>query len=212
MGHLSEVTLERAKNLISLYPEKRSALIPICHLAQAQDGWLRPEAMEEIAELLDLTPAEVLGTASFYEMLRAHPVGTYLIGICTNIACMLDGAYELVEHAEETLGIKVGATTPDGQFTLEEMECIADCDRAPCLQVNYRFFGNLTHQGFDKLVRDLRSEQLADEVPPHGVLSRIHRSRGLEVPAEQLTSERQASDKARSERATAGSTGKAGGA
>ena len=95
---------ERAQALVALYPEPRSALIPLCHLAQEQDGWLRPEAMEEIADLCGVTPAEVRGTATFYDMLFIEPVGTYVVSVCTNIACMLGGALELLEHAESSLG------------------------------------------------------------------------------------------------------------
>ena len=83
--------------------------------------------------------------ATFYEMFKDHPVGTYLVGVCTNLSCMLLGADELLEHAEETLGIKAGSTTPDGLFTLEEVECLAACGGAPCLQVNYRYFENVTN-------------------------------------------------------------------
>ncbi len=131
----------RARQLIDLYPEPRSALVPLCHLAQEQDGWLRPEAMEDIAELVGVTPAEVLGTASFYDMLHTEPVGTYLVAVCTNIACLLGGALELLAHAETSLGVNVGGTTADGAITLEEAECLADCDRVPCVQVNHRFVG-----------------------------------------------------------------------
>lgn len=87
-GHLDDDVVERAHEIMSLYPHKRSALIPLCHLAQEQDGWLTPEAIDEIAELLGITPAEVSGTASFYDMLHTEPVGNYLVSICTNIACM----------------------------------------------------------------------------------------------------------------------------
>ena len=90
---------ERAEATVALYPEKRSALIPLCHLAQAQDGYLTREAMEEIGELCGVSSAEVYGTATFYDMLFTEPVGTHVIAICTNIACLLDGAYELFEHA-----------------------------------------------------------------------------------------------------------------
>jgi NADH-quinone oxidoreductase subunit E len=164
---------------MSLYPHKRSALIPLCHLAQEQDGWLTPEAADEIAEMLDLTPAEVVGTASFYDMLHTEPVGKYLVSVCTNIACMLRGAYELLEHAEEHLNMRAGATSADGMFTLEEAECLADCGRAPCLQVNHRFFGDVTNEDFDRLTDDLVAGRLSDVVPPHGTLVRIRRSGGL---------------------------------
>jgi NADH-quinone oxidoreductase subunit E len=169
----------RAEATIALYPEARSALIPLCHLAQGQDGHLTHEAMEEIGELCGVTATEVYGTATFYEMLFTEPVGTHLIAICTNIACMLDGAYELLEHAEETLGVSVGQTTRDGAFTLEEAECLAGCDLAPCVQVNHRFVGALDADGFDALVDDLRSGRRSDEIPRHGVLCRIERTVGL---------------------------------
>jgi NADH-quinone oxidoreductase subunit E len=169
----------RAEATIGLYPEARSAVIPLCHLAQSQDGYLTREAMQEIGELCGVTATEVYGTATFYEMLFTEPVGTHLIAICTNIACMLDGAYELLEHAEETLGVSVGQTTRDGTFTLEEAECLAGCDLAPCVQVNHRFVGVLDADGFDALVDDLRAGRRSDEIPRHGVLCRVERTVGL---------------------------------
>ena len=180
MPRLSEDNLTLARQIIARYPRQRSALIPLLHVAQGQDGWVTPEAMEHIAELLDLTPAEVLGTCSFYEMFKREPVGEYLVGVCTNISCMILGAYELLHHAEQTLGVKTGATTPDGKFTLEEMECIAACTGAPCLQVNYRYFENVTAEGFDRIVDDLRSGRLADTVPRHGITTRVRQ--GPNVP------------------------------
>jgi NADH:ubiquinone oxidoreductase subunit E len=114
----------------------------------------------------------VLGTASFYTMFKREPVGTYLVSVCTNIACLIDGGYELLEHAEESLGVKPDGTTADGVFTLEEVECLAHCDKAPCLQVNYRFFGPVTPNGFDELCDDLRAGRLDRDVPRHGVINR----------------------------------------
>ena len=191
-GHLSAEIVGRARELIELYPHPRSALIPICHLAQEQDGWLRPEAIDEIAGLVGLTPAEVLGTATFYEMLHTEPVGTYVVSVCTNIACMLRGAYELLDHIEGTLGVRSGATTTDGMFTLEETECIADCGRAPCLEVNHRFVGDVTPESFDRLVGELRSGGLADDIPRHGTLVRVRRQGGLRVDDATIRAERDA--------------------
>jgi NADH-quinone oxidoreductase E subunit len=179
VSHLDPEIRRRAEEIVALYPERRSALVPVCHLAQEQDGWLRPEAMAEIAELVGVTPAEVRGTASFYDMLHTEPVGTYVISVCTNIACMLAGGLELLEHAESSLGIRAGGTTDDGTVTLEEAECLADCDRAPCVQVNHRYMGAQTPESFDALVADLRAGRLADTVPPHGTLVRVRRSVGL---------------------------------
>jgi len=192
MSHLSDHTLARAHQLVALYPHPRSALIPLCHLAQEQDGWLRPEAIDEIAELVGVSPAEVHGTASFYDMLHTEPVGRYVVAVCTNIACMLRGAYELLEHVEERLSVGVGGTTEDGMFTVEDAECLADCGRAPCLQVNHRFFGDVTAASFDALVDDLRSGRLADEVPSHGTLIRVRRADGLQVEPDRIESERRA--------------------
>jgi len=201
MSHLSADVLEQAKGLVALYPEPRSALIPLCHLAQQQDGWLRPEAMSEIADLLGVTAAEVQGTATFYDMLHTEPVGTYVVSVCTNIACLLGGAQELLEHAESALGVRAGGTTTDGVFTLEESECLADCDRTPCVQVNHRYVGGQTAESFDQLVADLRSGALADMVPPHGTLVRVRRSVGLGADRGAIAAERAAMADAQATRA-----------
>jgi len=179
MARLNDDNLRRARDLIALYPEARSALIPILHVAQEQDGWLTPDAIGHVAELLELTSAEVYGTASFYDMFFTEPVGRHLVSVCTNIACLLNGGYELLEHAEVALGVKAGATTTDGEFTLEEVECLALCGAAPCLTVNWRFFGNVTQERFDAMTDDLRAGRLADQVPPHGTLCRVRRAVGL---------------------------------
>lgn len=179
MARLTAENLQRARQLVALYPHSRSALIPILHILQEQDGWLTADGMAHVAELLGLDPAEVYGTASFYDMFFTHPVGRHLVSICTNLACMLNGAEELLEHAESRLGVAAGGTTPDGEFTVEEVECIAFCGAAPCLAVNWRFFGNVSNDDFDRLVDDLAAGRLSDDVPPHGTLSRVRRRVGL---------------------------------
>ena len=192
MSHLRGDLRTRAEELVALYPEKRSALIPLCHLAQEQDGWLTPEAVGEIAELCGVTAAEVQGTASFYDMLHIEPVGTYAVAVCTNIACLLGGAAELLEHAEQSLGVGAGGTTSDGAFTLEEAECLADCDKTPCVQVNHRYVGAQTPESFDTLVEDLRAGRLSDTVPEHGTLVRVRRTVGLQADRDAIKSERAA--------------------
>jgi NADH-quinone oxidoreductase subunit E len=162
-----------ADDIIARYPVKKSALIPLLHLAQEQDGHVTDDAMEHIAELVDVTPAEVLGTCSFYEMFKREPVGDYVVNVCTNISCMLLGGEELLHHLEQRLGIKAGDTTPDGKFTLEDVECIAACTEAPCLQVNYRYFHRIGNDEVDVLIDDLRAGKRAHEVPRHGTLSRV---------------------------------------
>jgi NADH-quinone oxidoreductase subunit E len=162
-----------AQEIIGRYPRPKSALIPLLHLAQEQDGYVTEDAMEHIAELVGVTPAEVLGTASFYEMLKREPVGDYVVNVCTNISCMLNGGEELLHHLENRLKIKAGSTTADGKFTLEDVECIAACTEAPCLQVNYRYFHRITHGQVDELLDDLRAGKRAHDVPRHGTLSRV---------------------------------------
>ncbi len=178
MPRLSPPFEQRARDLIGLYPHPRSALVPILHLLQEQDGYLTEDGMAHVAELLDLAPAEVRGTATFYDMFHFEPVGKYLVAVCTNIACMLQGAYRLLDHAEERLGIAPGGTTEDGMFTLEDAECLALCGNGPCVTVNWRYFGDLDPDGFDALIDDLRAGRLDDEVPPHGTLGRVRRSVG----------------------------------
>ena len=125
-------------------------MIPLLHLAQEQDGYVTNDAMAHIAELVGATPAEVYGTATFYEMFKFEPVGRYLREHLRHASrAALMGADELIHHAEQRLGIKAGSTTPDGLFTLEHAECQAACTEAPCLQVNYRYRYRVTPEQLD---------------------------------------------------------------
>ncbi|HEY4377009.1 MAG TPA: NAD(P)H-dependent oxidoreductase subunit E [Acidimicrobiales bacterium] len=180
MARFTDQNESLAQEIISRYPRKKSAMIPLLHLAQEQDGWVAEDAMEHIAELVGVTPAEVLGTCSFYEMFKREPVGKYLVNICTNVSCQIMGGEELLAHAEERLGIKAGSTTADGTFTIEDVECIAACTEAPCLQVNYRYFHKITHDELDAVIDDLAAGKRGDEIPPHGTLARIRQH----IPAE----------------------------
>ena len=189
MARLNEANEQLARAIIARYPEPRSALIPLCHLAQEQDGWLDEDAMAHVAELIGCTPAQVLGTASFYEMFKLHPVGKYCINVCTNISCQLLGGEELLEHAESRLGVRSGGTTPDGMLTLENVECVAACTEAPAVQVNYRYFHRLDTEAFDELISALRAGELEDSVPPHGTLAKVRQEldgdRVANIPAPQ---------------------------
>lgn len=173
MPRFTEANIAVAHEILGRYPVPKSAVIPLCHLAQEQDGHLTEDAMEHIAELTGVSAAEVLGTASFYEMFKRHEVGRYLINVCTSISCFLNGGDELLHHAEQRLGIRAGATTDDGMFTVEGYECQAACTEAPCLQVNYRYFHKVTPTDLDALIDDLRAGRRAEEIPPHGTLQRI---------------------------------------
>ena len=152
MSHFRIDIRQRAEEVLALYPRPRSAMLPLLHLAQEQDGYVSDEGIAEVAELTSTTPADVRGTALFYDMFHLEPVGRYVVGVCTNIACLLAGGDELLEHASATLGCPVGATSSDGLFTLEETECLADCDYAPCVQVNHRYVRTTTPDAFDEVV------------------------------------------------------------
>jgi NADH-quinone oxidoreductase subunit E len=172
MSRLSPANVEIAHEIIGRFPRRKSATIPLLHLAQEQDGYVTQDAMVHIAELVGTTPADVYGTASFYEMFKFQPVGRYCINVCTNISCQLLGAWDLLHHAEEKLGIKAGSTTDDGKFTLEDVECIAACTEAPALQVNYRYEYKVTSAAFDALIDDLAAGRRTD-VPAHGTLATV---------------------------------------
>lgn len=181
MARLTPENESLALEIISRYPRPKSATILLCHLAQQQDGYLADDAMAHIASLVGVTSAEVLGTASFYEMFKRHETGTYCVNVCTNISCQLLGGEELLAHAEQTLGIRAGSTTADGTFTLEDVECIAACTEAPALQVNYRYFHNVTNDDFDELIADLRAGR-GTQIPPHGTLGAVRQH----IPADQV--------------------------
>ena len=173
MSRFNDANLAIAKEIIGRFPRAKSATIPLLHLAQEQDGYITRDAMSHIGELVGVTAAEVYGTATFYEMFKFEPIGKYCVNVCTNISCQLLGGWELLEHAESTLGIKAGSTTADGLFTIEDVECIAACTEAPAIQVNYRYRYKVTPQNLDQLIDDLRAGRLNDEIPPHGTLARV---------------------------------------
>jgi NADH-quinone oxidoreductase subunit E len=180
MSRLTDANVTVARDIVARYPRSKSALIPLLHLSQEQNGYITQEAMRHIAELLEITPADVYGTATFYEMFRFEPTGRYLINVCGTMSCALMGAHELMHHAEDVLGIKAGSTTADGLITLQHAECQAACTEAPTLQVNYRHRYRVTNAEFDQLIDDLRAGRLDFEIPPHGTLAR-HRQ---QIPAD----------------------------
>ena len=173
MPRLNEQNTALAAEIIARYPRPKSALIPLLHLAQEQDGWVTDEAMRHIADLVGVTPAEVRGTGTFYEMFQFEPIGRYLINICGTMSCALLGADELMRAAEEELGIHAGGTTDDGMFTLHRAECQAACTEAPCLQVNYRYRFRVTPVEIRQFIREIRAGQHEAEIPSHGTLARI---------------------------------------
>ena len=149
---------KRGSELIARYPDRRSALIPFLQHCQEEDGYVTDQAIADAAELVRLTPAEVESIASFYSLLFRHPVGNHLIQVCRTLACMLRGADDLQAHIKKRLGVGHLETTADGMFTYEEVECLAACDRAPCLQHNLEFVYDVTPAGFDALLEQWRSQ------------------------------------------------------
>ena len=146
----TDANLATARETIARYPFAKSAVLPLLHLAQDQDGYVTGEAMEEIADLLDITPAQVLGTCSFYTMFKREPVGTLVVSVCTNVSCLVNRGPELLD------GLRARYAT-DADVTVEEVECLAACDLAPVLQVNYEFHGPLTVDGAAELIDEYRS-------------------------------------------------------
>ncbi len=157
MARLNEANVVYAKEIIGRYPKARSATIPLLHLAQQQDGYVTNEAMKHIGELVGATSAEILGTATFYEMFKFEPVGKYLINICATLSCALLGAERVTEELSAKLGIKPGETDSTGTFTLMEVECLGACDRAPALMVNDAWHECLQPEAASKMVDDLRA-------------------------------------------------------
>src|SRR5216683_1389836 len=141
---LSPQLAARFETLQNRYPFKRSALIPMMMYAQDEYGCVSDEMIAEIAKRLDLNHVQVEETLAYYSMLRRKPMGKHHVQVCTNIACMLRGGTELLEHAKKRLELGHKETTPDGVFSLEEVECLGACTGAPAMQVNYDFYENLT--------------------------------------------------------------------
>src|SRR5215471_13210954 len=152
---LSPQLAARFEKLENAYPVKRSALIPMMMYAQDEFGCVSDEMIEEIAKRLDLNTVQVEETLAYYSMLRRKPMGKFHVQVCTNVACMLRGGYDILEQAKRRLEIGHKETTEDGVFSLEEVECIGACTGAPALQVNYDFFENVSPQKFDRLIEDL---------------------------------------------------------
>ncbi|EKF24490.1 NADH-quinone oxidoreductase subunit E [Mycolicibacterium hassiacum DSM 44199] len=148
-----------AEKIIARYPQSRSALLPLLHLVQSEDGCLTPAGIAFCAEQLGLTDAEITAVATFYSMYRRTPTGDYLVGVCTNTLCAIMGGDAILEELENHLGIHAGETTADGRITLEHVECNAACDYAPVVMVNWEFFDNQTPSSARELVDALRAGQ-----------------------------------------------------
>jgi NADH-quinone oxidoreductase subunit E len=157
MAILSQELREKATELVGRYPDKRSALLPLLYLMQAEQGYVSREGMQEAGEILGLTTAQVEAVASYYTMFKKRPAGTWILSICTNVSCALWGATRLFERAREALGEEATEVTADGMFTLEEVECLGACDAAPVVQVNYCNYDKVTEERLLEMIERLRS-------------------------------------------------------
>lgn len=146
---------ERIDRILARYPTKQAALLPILWVAQETWGWVSREAAEEVARIVEVPPAHVSGVLTFYTMYNLAPVGRHLLQFCTSISCHLAGAGELLEHCRRRLAIDMGQTTPDGRFTLTEVECIAGCDRAPSMMINDAYHEPMDAGKLDALLERL---------------------------------------------------------
>ncbi len=158
MSVFSPATRDRFERLAASYPQPRSALVPMLLYAQDELGYLPPEAISEIAALLGETELAVREVIGYYSMLRTAPAGRYHVQVCTNISCMLRGGEEVLAHCQRRLGIHNRQTTPDGMFSIEEVECMGACAWAPALQVNYDFHQELDPAKVDEILEKYRRQ------------------------------------------------------
>ena len=150
---------QRYATMVTHYPTKRSVLVPMLLYIQDEIGALTDEAIQEIAQRVELSDLEVRNVISYYSMLRTHPIGKYNFQVCTNVSCLLRGGEEIFEHCKKKLGVGHKQSTQDGLFHLEEVECIGACSWAPAMMLNYEFVENLTPQKIDELVEGIKKKE-----------------------------------------------------
>jgi len=150
--------LARIEKILTRYPTKQAALLPVLWVAQETWGWISKEAAEEVARILEVPAAHVDGVLTFYTMFNLRPVGKNLLQVCTSISCHLAGAGRLLEHCKKRFGVDLEETTPDGKFTVVEVECIAGCDRAPSMMVNDTYYEPMDEKKLDALLNKLSAD------------------------------------------------------
>jgi len=155
---LSAELRERAEEIKARYPDARSAMLPLLYLVQSVEGYVSREGLREVAEVLELTTADVEAVATFYTMIRNRPAGKYILSICTNLSCGLLGGKRLYERAYEILGPGCEGVTDDGLLTLHEEECLGACEQAPLVQVNFLNYARMSEDGLAELIDGLRGE------------------------------------------------------
>lgn len=162
----SKETEAKIEKLLPKYPTKMAACLPLLWLAQDEFGWISEEAMKLVADRLGISALHVFGVATFYTMYNKKPVGHYHVQVCTNVSCMINGGYDVLSAFADQLGIKKGQTTKDGLFTLNEVECLAACGGAVCVQINKKYHEKITPADVPSLVEKLRAEAPNMSVEP----------------------------------------------
>ena len=157
--NIDDAAIAELRELAARYPQPRSALLPMLHLVQSVDGRVSPRGIEACAEILGITTAQVSGVATFYTMYKRRPAGKHHLGVCTTALCAVMGGDILLQRAKDRLGIDEGQTTPDGQVSLERLECNAACDFAPVMMVNWEFFDNMDPEKTDELIERLLNDE-----------------------------------------------------
>jgi NADH-quinone oxidoreductase subunit E len=152
---LSEQTKKKIEEIVSRYARKEAALLPVLHLVQHEMGFISSQEEKQVADLLGIRPIKVKEVVTFYTMINQEPVGQYHIQVCSNISCSLLGSGSLVDHLKIKLGIEVGETTQDKKFTLSTVECLGACEQAPCMMINFDYYGNLDKEKIDEILDSL---------------------------------------------------------
>ncbi len=152
----SQETLKQFDEIVSRYPEQKSAVLPVLYMAQKEFGHLSQEAIEYVAKLMDIPAVRLYGIVTFYTMFNMKPVGRHHLQVCRTLPCALLGSERITNYLKKKLGINLGETTPDGKFTLSEVECLASCDTAPVMQINDDYCENLSEEKVDKVIENLK--------------------------------------------------------
>lgn len=152
----TEEEIQHIEELKKRYLKPDSVILEALYMVQEKYGFISQEGMKYVAQLLGIAEQQVLGVVTFYTMFNTKPIGKYHIQVCTNVSCMLKGAYELMKSLEDKLGIKKGETTSDGMFTISEVECLGSCGTAPTVQINYDYYENLTPEKLSQIIEELK--------------------------------------------------------
>jgi NADH-quinone oxidoreductase E subunit len=151
----SDQTKKKIAEIITRYPHRRAALLPVLHLIQEEVGYISAAEEKQVADLFEIKPIEVREVVTFYTMYNRQPLGKYHIQVCSNLSCSLLGAQNLIDYLKEKLGIDLGETTPDKKFTLTTVECLGACEHAPCMMVNFDYYGKLNKKTIDEILDHL---------------------------------------------------------